>query len=352
MKAKKIISILLAISLVTGVTAVMGTKAYFTSSTESAINTFKAGTLKIGGEGDYKFKRLVVDNIKPGMPLDAGDTTVKNIGSLPLKLFRITASNFSGSRDLDYKLKVTIKMNNDTVYTGRLMDLIAVNGGYFDPIYDIKAGQEVNIHVDVEMDEDAGNYYQDKTIKCDLTIDAAQNNYPELGKPKGRQFDIASATGSGTERDPSFSVKGWNEVLDNGYVSFKYNWKPSDWKTKFKFGTIVYKENFEVYDIEIKHEKSIDDANIGGEHEGKWLKIFFRFRWDESSCKWICTSPDSDININPNDVVVDFENDMIKIKKSVFPEDWKGFEVKFHGIQREDKSFRTTEWKYWSLDRN
>lgn len=388
MKFKKIGIILLAAVLCTATAAVGGTKAYFTNKAQSQNNTFNAGTLILGGydknvedsiktETANKFMSLNIQNIKPGLPKEVGKTTLRNIGSLPFKLFRITASNINQSCPLlDEVIEVEIYIDNQKAYTGRLSNLRATNGGYFDPIFPIPAKTDHEMTVYVTMDENAGNAYQGATLTCDLTAYATQTNTTFAGDQNSIHYNLASVQGSGTVNDPKFSVTAWNDADPNGYVNFQYTWQPNDVQNciydkninkLLQLLGISLTKDFELYNIEIKHEKGIPDADIGGINKYdpslaiNWRKIKVKVNWNSFTRNWVISSDDSDLQLNNNDVTFDYTNNIIKIKKSVFPTSssdsidptgWKGFEVRFNGIQIPERPAKVTDWKYWSLNRD
>lgn len=379
MKYKKVITAIALCAMATGLAAGVGTKAFFTSSATSKTNEFATGKLILGGYDDKNdetketFMSLNIQNLKPGLPKEIGHTTLRNVGTLPIKLYRITSSNIVESApSLDERITVEIYIDNQKAYTGKLSDLRASNGGYFDPIFPVAPKTDHDMAVYVTMDEDAGNGYQGALLTCDLTAYATQTNRPFAGDQNDSHYNLASVSGN-----PSFTVTAWNDADPNGYVNFQYNWQPSDiqpvsiddfvdWVLK-KFNITLTKD-FELYDIEIKHEKGIPDADIGGQHQYDpgvdvdvhWLKYKVKIIWNEETNNWVVSTDGSDFYLDPRNVVFDYANNTIKIKKSAFPANssdsidktgWQGFEVQFKGIQVKGNDPKATEWKYWSLNR-
>lgn len=313
---KRYIAAMLVVTLICAMAGV-GTMAWFTSRATSNENTFKTGTLILGGiidgeDVNEQFATVSFDNMEPGQPPEkVQETVLKNVGSLPFYLYRMTAKNITGDTKLDDVLMLNITIGGETVFDGRLSQLVEENGGYFDPIYGIQPEETRQMVITAYMDKNAGNEYQGLNMQCDLTVYARQNEYPVPGENGEEDLGLA----------PNFSVVAYN---DDNYVNFDFDWEPND---------LFY----EHYKLEIKHETG--DVTTGIEAERIWL--FINFYNKE------VTSLDG---ISRNDVDVDWNRDIVKIKKSAFPDEWKGFEVKIYGMQNL-KPISSLPWQYWSLDR-
>ncbi len=305
----------------------VGTMAYFTSQSTSEENTFVTGTLVLGGVVDNQdvenqFAKLTFnDLLQPGQPpTQMGTTTLKNVGSLPFYLYRITASGLvdnnidNGIDDtaLDEALVLDITIGGELVYTGRLSQLVEENGGYFDPIYDVQSGEELDMVITAHMAEDAGNQYQGLSMSCDLTVYATQNDTPVPGEPEGTAIHLGSTS--------SFNVEGYNT---SSQVNFDWDWTPDD---SF-FG-------FEYYEIAIKHETGDTTTQI----EEARIFIF-------PNEQVISTD-----GIDEDDVSVNWGSDIVRINRAAFPADWEGFEVRLSGHQ-DGGTYETIPYQYWSLDR-
>lgn len=321
---KKLIVGILAVTLICAF-AGAGTMAYFSSRATSTNNTFVAGTLVLGGVIDgadvqNRFATLNISNLKPGEPVHLGSTILKNVGTLPFKLYRMTASNIVDTPEpkLDSVLTLTVKIDGDRVFTGKLSELVAANGGYFDPIYNVMPGEEKVMDLEIMMAATAGNVFQGMAAKCDLTVYAAQNEMPEPGDPQGSHVNLGTAPGG----RPTFSVVGYNTVSQ---VCFDWNWDPED--------TI-----YEYYKLEIKHETGIPTTTI---EEERSIIV-------HPSTREVIVSGDG---IDRNDIIVDWNGDVIKIKKSAFPSDWDGFEVRLSGKQLSNGTIKSIPYQWWSLNR-
>lgn len=306
---RKLIVAILAVTLICAF-AGAGTMAYFTSRATSRNNTFVAGSLILGGiideeEVQNRFATLSLENLKPGEPVHVGSTILKNVGSLLFKLYRMTASNIQDESGLDDVLNIIVKIGGEQVFTGKLSQLAEENGGYFDPIYGIQPGDEKQMEITIMMDAAAGNAYQGKSMTCDLTVYAAQEEMTLQGQPSGTRINFGTAPGG----RPTFSVEGYEE---GGWLCFDWDWDPSDdgWLSEREY-----------YQIDIKHETGDPTTNV----------CEARVRW------WIFVNEGERVisvdGIDENDVRVDWSSDIVKIRRSAFPSDWELIEVKLSGTQ-------------------
>jgi len=325
--SRRLIAISLAIVVLCAL-AGAGTMAYFTSTATSEGNAFVAGTLKLGGIIDgqdvvERFARLNIGLLRPGEPAVVGTTVLKNVGSLPFKLYRITASDFKGNGwdMLDDVLSLIITIGGEHVFTGKLSELREENGGFFDPIYNVQPGDVKDMEISVMMDASAGNEYQGRTITCDLTVYAAQNNMPNPGEPEGTRVPLGSTGTNLSLLNPGFSVEGYNTPE---WVCFDWDWVPND-------------SVYEYYAIYIKHETGWPTTEI--EAERLWVII-------DITNKEIRTSD----GLSNSDVDVDWDGDVIKIRRSAFPADWDGFEVKLTGKLLLWPEPKEIPYQYWSLN--
>lgn len=336
---KKYIALMLVVVLAFSMIGV-GTMAWFTSQATSANNTFVAGTLTLGGviggnDVENQFATLNLSNIKPGEPRDLGSTVLKNVGSLPFKLYRINASNFEGdlnftdnqNRKLDDVLNLIVTIGGEQVYEGKFSELVRENGGYFDPIVDVPVGSTRQMDLSVLMDATAGNEFQGKNFTCDLTVFATQNEVPENGEPINTRVDLGRANGAGTLIDPSFKVEGYN---DGTYANFDWDWIPDD---------LAY----ERYYIDIKHESGEPDDTIDAQRV-----------WLFKNIKTIEVEGDGPL-VN-TDIDVDWDNDIVRIPKAkLINAGWDGFEVRLSGSRTPLVDLQTiiasdgSEYQYWSL---
>lgn len=175
--------ILFSLMTITVIIAMLGgaTLAWFTDTEASSNNTFTAGTLRLGGKiedtyHDDKFATLYADNMEPGESQVLGPVELKNMGSLPLKIYRISAANFVGDQALAGVLTVEVKFAGFTVFTGKLSDLLISTKGFFLKEQKLEPGEETSMTVIVHMDESADDNYQGNSLVCDLILDSVQTN--------------------------------------------------------------------------------------------------------------------------------------------------------------------------------
>lgn len=307
-----------------------GTMAYFTSSSSSANNTFNTGTLILGGKdinGNNlynTFVRLQLGNMEPGEPpIKVSETILKNVGTLPFYLYRMTATALADNTNngindtiLNNVLMVDITIGGEPVFHGRLSQLVEENGGFFDPIYNVNPTDERLMVITAYMDPTASNQYQGLSMSCDLTVYASQNGSPITGQPSTQPARLGTT--------PHFAVDGYENGSD---VWFDWNWTPDD-----RDGLLGYEE----YWVRIKHETGDSTTEI---YEVKISLL--------PTGEWV-TSTDG---ISASAVSLDSNGDIVRIKKSAFPASWQGFEVQFGGRQRAVYEVQETDYTYWTLNR-
>lgn len=328
---------LIAIALICAI-AGASTMAYFTSSATSTGNAFAAGTLKIGrlnanNQPEEAFAALGFGNLAPGVTSAAQTTNLKNVGTLPFNVYRITADTFTYapstlSPDLAKLITIHVVLGGKAVYTGLLSDLVAANGGYFDPITQVAVGQDIPMSVTATLSPQAGNAYQSASVKCNFKVYAQQVEVPFNGQQNTWVNFGTAVNENGNSSSPTFSVKGKNE---GDWVVFDYDWIPADKISEF-------------YRISIKHHTGDDTTTI----EEKRILLSFR--------EGIISTD----GIDTWDVLFNVGSDIIKIRKSALPSSWQGFEVKFEGAQNvagpisnpwNIKFDKAIPYQYWSLNR-
>lgn len=343
---RKYIAIALVITLVFSLAGV-GTMAWFTSQATSTGNSFVAGTLKLGGVGTNgdtvkTFASLNVDNMKPGEPRHVGSTVLKNVGTLPFKLYRITASKYVGldfediqGRSFDDLLDLVITIGEEEVFRGKFSELVKENGGYFDPVLDVVPQAIKELNFSVLLDSSAGNDFQGKSFTCDLTVFATQNEVPENGEPQGTHVNLGTSNVE-TIHIPvignvnsSFTVDAYN---DGTYANFDWDWHPDD---------IL----FERYYIDIKHEQGQPNNTVDAQR----IRVFRTTRVLDVEGTGLLTE---------SDIVVDWDNDIVRINKSkMINAGWDGFEVRLSGSRTDGAPLQqitvgvdsSEEYQYWSL---
>ncbi len=322
---KRILAVAMAVVLICAA-AGAGTMAWFTSAATSSGNEFQAGTLILGSEVEgndvyEEFATLEFKDMEPGEPpVKVLETELKNVGSLPFYLYRMTASGIEDNNNendkndmiLDEVMMLKIFIEGEQVYYGKLSQLVEENGGFFDPIFGIQPGEERTLTIEAELPASTGNEYQGLSMKCDLNIFAAQEEMPVQGQPPlGTRYDLGS--------NDRFSVEGYNT---SSHVNFDWDWTPND--------TFVG----EYYELRIKHETGDTTTEI----EEMRILIF--------PLEHVISTD----GIDGGDVSVDWGGDIVKIRRNAFPAGWDGFEVELSGTQG-DGSVQTIPYQYFSLAR-
>lgn len=313
----------------------VGTMAWFTSGATSSNNTFVTGTLTLGGviEGNdvhNQFATLTFENMSPGGdPTEMGTTTLKNVGSLPFYLYRITASNFvdnnlENSIDdtiLDEVLMINISIGDEEVYNGRLSELVEENGGFFDPVYDVAPGETKDMVIKAYMDPNAGNTYQGLSMSADLTVHATQNDTPISGQPSSNPVFLGT-----TE---IFNATGENYTDGNGveWLRFTWNWDLEEWNT--------YTDKDELR-LRFKHEVGTPDA-----------EVYEAVMWYTNEIQLTGLTQDQ-VQFNTD---WNTPTDQIWVKRSAFPESWETIAVEVSGGLNNGSTqlFKTIPYHQWYI---
>lgn len=328
---KKILALALTVVMLCAAAGV-GTMAYFTSQTTSADNVFQAGTLTLGGvidgqDVENQFATVSFSNMEPGEPpLKVAETTLKNVGSLPFYIYRLTGSGVVDNNPendvddtiLDDVLMVKVTIGGEVVYNGRLSQMVESNGGYFDPIYGIEPDDEKEMVIEGYLDPHAGNQYQGLSMQCDLTVYAAQNNMPIPGQEGTNPANLGSTS--------LFNSAAQN-VLFNSEEWIKFDW---DWIQNSTW----YSSNKDELRLRIKHEAGTHDAEV---YE-------------------IQVSGSNDVTTNglldQNEVMVggvwSSAHDEIWVKRSAFPAEWDTMAVEIGG-KLQGTDLVTIPYQPWDL---
>lgn len=343
MNIKRIIGVLASITLITGTFASIGTKAFFTSSAEST-STFSTGTLILGGVIDNidtpkKFATVNFENLEPGKPFANKVVELKNVGTLPLKIYRITGTNFKGNNKIleDPYVLVEVAFYKDkdctqlisNSYRGMLSQLVESNGGFFNPVLDVppspSSGSSVFMKVQVEVNEFADNDFQNVSGQCDLNVFAQQANEPNQGANNA----TVAFTGPKDDDTLNFNVTGY---ADNKYLNFRYDWDKWEYEipiigTDIAGKTGLYDINIHGYDVNnnissqgINIRITVNDHNIANANVG------------------FCDNNGKVLSIDKSKVQVNLKDNTIKIDKSIFPEEWKVVNIQFGGLNINKKN--------------
>lgn len=356
---KRYLAIILATALVF-VMAGVGTMAWFTNEATSSNNTFQAGTLILGYNNNgtdvsNEFASLTFDNLSPGGdPTDVSTTELKNVGTLPFYLYRITADNFVDNNDddiddllLDDVLMVSVLIKDEfgverEVFRGKLTQLKEENGGYFDPMYFIDPQETREMKMKVWMDETADNFYQGLSMSCDFTVYASQHAMPLPGETGNYEYlaTCESFDPSGNLRTDVgyFKVYGKNNGTS---VSFQYRWHTANGVPIPDPGT-----NKDWYELRIKHHTGDPNKEI-------FIKV------PNSSGDEIQVTDLNNINHPSLAGYITFNNtnEIVTIEKAFFDElelvsndpIWDTIEVQFYGKTHHGPWDRITDYVWFDL---
>lgn len=212
---KRLIAAVLAVIMVCGLGGV-GTMAWFTSRAVSSDNEFNTGTLEItAGDSTGLIPNFTISDMQPSFyyPDDDPDNDpeyaydpvigrfiLRNSGSLPAKVYRMTVENVrdltdrnngvkASLNDLMHNVYVVVKalgytpaegpyVEDDILYVGTLYNMAYDNGGYFDPFVFMNHGDQRDIEFAVALASSADDSYQQTGLKMDFRIHANQKEAP------------------------------------------------------------------------------------------------------------------------------------------------------------------------------
>lgn len=350
---KRFLAVVIAITLLFSLAGV-GTMAWFTSRA-TANAEFQAGTLIIeAGGGEETIENFLIENLQPSFnyiteddrndppqyaynPIK-GHFDLTNVGSLPSKVYRMTAGNVSqhnlsgeavdGELFNDFLKKlyvaVTAKaydgVGDDILYVGSLYNMIYDNGGYFDPFIFMNQGDTREVEFAVALHKNAGNQFQGMGLMADFTIHATQieNTFPGEENPtnyaklyEGSNFALKA------KEEYHKDVLNFGD-LDVGFNGYGYT---------FQFNETA--KIFKSMELELRHES---DNN----HDVKVTRI--KLVRDKLTELEGLSRKEVDY-----EEIYGFNNKYIYIKKSAFPSDWKLVNVRAIYTNGDD-TFIDTDW--------
>lgn len=338
----------------------VGTMAWFTSTAISENNVFETGTLELGtglvgsAEEDVanEFASLTFNDLSPGGdPTAMKQTLLKNVGSLPFYIYRITADDFTDNNDddiddtmLDEVLMIEISITDENenevkVFRGRLKQLLEENGGYFDPMYHLAPQDTCDMILKVWMNDDAGNDYQGLSMSCDFTVYARQIEMPLPGDSEKYEYlassDVYDGNGNPMNDNNYFQAWGKNE---GNLVKFQYRWYDQVQGIRISDPDV----DLDWYELRIKHHTG--DAN---------QEIIIKVP-NNSGGEIEVYDNDNRLTTVPADSLdFDYHTDTVTMSQEFFNAiggaSWDTIEVQFYGKTHQGDWDRTTPYTWWNL---
>lgn len=167
--------IILSIIIVSGAT---GASSWFFDQDTSEGNTINAGTV----DPEIQGTPFTISNAKPGIWSDPSETiTFFNNSTLTIK-YRISAERISESVGGFYDLinmKVERKEGNswNEYYNGKVKGL-SIGSGECGAMSSVTSGNSHEWRVYLQVDESAGNSYQEANCSFNLVFESTQDNNP------------------------------------------------------------------------------------------------------------------------------------------------------------------------------
>lgn len=251
----------------------VGTMAWFTSQANS-VTEFQAGTLKIvAGGGEGTIENFTIQNLQPSFnypkeddskeptdpphfayPPEKGYFDLTNVGSLPSKVYRLTAGNIRqynlSGETVDEELfedflkmlyvTVTAKANeylpDDILYVGSIYNMAYDNGGYFDPFIFMNPGDSREVEFAVALHKNADNRFQNMGLMADFTIHAMQREELLPGEENPTEYvELYRGQNFTLRAKEEYHYDVYNSLdPDVGFTGYGYTFQFTETKKTFK----------------------------------------------------------------------------------------------------------------------
>jgi hypothetical protein len=171
------------IILAVGICIAASTYSYFSQTAQTAPSNIMTGNLYIGGTCGEKGVLDSLVNLQGLIPGDTPqnlDVKVKNLGTMPAYLTAMSVDiNDDDNKFAANALKVICSdSSNDLLYSGSLLGLDQ-NPVPLEEAIPLKQGETMDLHLSVQLDIRATNWYKGKKVSFSLTVYAAQK--PDQG---------------------------------------------------------------------------------------------------------------------------------------------------------------------------
>jgi len=275
----------------------------FKSSELNNVLKGKLGSFHIG-----KYQNKI--NIK------TGEIIFSNAGNQSLRPYGITAENISGN-DLDLVgdfLSIYVEIDGIQVYSGKLSDIFTGSRKYFKIIKKIQPNTDSKMSMTIINNNT--NSYKTGEYNFDLYILATSKDNLDvsLTEKKNRMY----IGGFYSQDCDKYINEFWGECLQKeDVILFYYN------KTSYNKGF-----EYVILDIKNKNSKRLEDMRIVCFKKFKMISVK---------------------GILEESVIVDWENNIIKIKKSALSQYGSCFDVRIGSAETMNSKIQLTSYKTYSL---
>ena len=228
---KKILISLSVIGVVATI-AVGATVAYFSDTVVITGNTFSAGKIDLGVNGNTNWSGhiMAVSNMAPGTFAEAG-ATINNLGSLPF-VATVELTGWPGSWSVGEKAIIMFWKDGDILYRGTLKNFYQKET----QLFQVDPGKSRSVSYRIEIPGDVDNAYQNASLN-DLvfTFRAYQVNDPALGSISADRYSGEWETSYGTvDAEWSYAVFGFVNQGASGpgkyYYASYYDLDANNWR--------------------------------------------------------------------------------------------------------------------------
>jgi len=250
--------------------------------------------------------------IKKDVNINTGKITINNVGDNPIRLYGITVDNINGNNVELADDIINVEIDGTGVFHGKLSDIINGNKKTFKIIK--KLQPRANNKISIKISNTKNNTYIRNEIRFDLYILATIKDEIDTytTEIKNRMY----LGGFYSQDDDKYINEFWGECLEkDNEIWFYYN------KTSHNKG-------FEYIVVDIKnHNKDAQDIRV------------------------ICFKKQQMISVKGIDeesVKVDWDNNIIKIKRRALSQDYSGFDIRIGSAKSMASRIQVTSYKFYS----
>lgn len=268
-----------------------------------------------GAEGNNLIRKKIgsfhVENFQTNLNINSGKISLNNMGDSPIWPYSIYAKNNINESNIDDTIYISVEIENMKVYEGRLRNIFNDNGGCFKVLKKIQPNNENRLSIIISSRNKPINKIND--LSFDLYLFSVTKDLidSELYTSKNRMY----IGGYYSQEYDRYINEFWAECLQvNDEIWFCYN------KTS-------YNKGFEYITLDINNK------NIKG-------------------CRVICFKNAKVISVDgvmEEDIKVDWENNIIKIKKSALSRFGSGINIRIGSAKTLTSNMQMTSYKYYSL---
>jgi len=255
-----------------------------------------------------------IAKIWKGLNINTGKITINNVGDNPLMLYGITVDNMN-ENEAEYDkdiINVNVEIDGNVVFNAKLSDIVDGDRKAFKIIK--KLQPKANSKISIVISSKENNVCTNNQIKFDLALLATMNDNIDscFTETKNRMY-----LGSFYSQDYNKYINEfWGECL-----------KKED-EIWFYYNKTMYSKGFEYIVVDIKnHNKDFKDIRILCFKKQKMISVK---------------------GMNEESVKVDWDNNIIKIKRRALTQYYSGFDIRIGSAKSIASRIQFTSYKFYS----